>query len=621
MLERIREGSQGPIVKVVLGILVLAFALTGVNAYLGGSVDTSVAKVNGEEISRAEFDRAYQNQRNEMESQYGEMFAMLLADDSYVQSLRNDVLEQLIEEELSVQFAKELGLRQSDEALRDMIRNMEQFNFNGTFNNDLYTRALMNLGMTPNAFRAYMDEQVNRQVLLTSLFLTDFSLASEVEALQRLQNQTRSGRYIIVEGDAFADQVELSDEEIESYYYENETNFQVEEQVQLQYVALELNDIVERTDVSEEEVRDYYDRNPQAYSTEESRRVAHILFEFGDDEEAARADAEAALARINSGDDFVDVAAELSDDMFSAEDGGDLGTLERGLIDPAFEDAGFALDEQGAVSNVVRSEFGFHIIKLTEFTPAAQTPFEDVVDNIRSELARVNAEEEYFRLQQELARISFEVPDTLEPAAQALGVDIQTSPVISRQNPPEGFDSPDLLTQAFSNDVTERSLNSELVELAERSIVVRAESYQPEQTKSLVDVRDEIVANLSVEKAQDLALAESVNLRDRIESGDLSGIDFSYIEATKRFATELPGAIRTELFKMPFVEGESTYATVELRNGDAAVIELTDVGQGSIDEEMNERFEQELSGQYTEQTYRALMNALKQDADIQRTFR
>ncbi|RTE86892.1 MULTISPECIES: SurA N-terminal domain-containing protein [Gammaproteobacteria] len=621
MLERIREGAQGPIVKVVLGVLVVAFALTGVNAYLGGGVDNYVASVNGKEISRAEFDRAYQSQRSQMESQYGEMFAMLLADESYVQSLRNDVLEQLIEEELSIQFANELGLRQSDEGLRNIIRNMEQFNFNGTFNNDLYTRALMNLGMSAGQFRNYMDEQVNREVLLTSLFATDFSLDHEVDALQKLQNQTRSGRYSVLEGSAFADQVEITDADIESYYYDNESRFQVQEEIQLQYVALDLDDIVERTNVSEEEVRDYYDRNPQAYSSEESRRVAHILVEFGDDEAAALAEAEAALARIEAGEDFAEVAADVSDDMFSAQDGGDLGTLERGLIDPTFEDAGFELNEQGQVSDVVRSEFGFHIIKLTEFNEATQTPFEEVADNIRTELARVNAEDEYFRLQQELARISFEVPDTLEPAAQALGVDIQTSPVISRANPPEGFDSPDLLAQAFSSDVTERGLNSELVELAERSVVVRAESYQPAQTQPLADVRDQIVATLTTERAQDLALQAASDLRSRIESGDTAGIDFNYIEATKRFATELPGAVRTELFKMPFVEGESSFATVELRNGDAAVIELTDVGEGSIDESMNDRFAQELAGQYTEQSYRALMEALKANATIERRLR
>ena len=230
----------------------------------------------------------------------------------------------------------------------------------------------------------------------------------------------------------------------------------------------------------------------------------------------------------------------------------------------------------------------------------------------------MNAEEEYFRLQQELARISFEVPDTLEPAAQALGVDIQTSPVISRANPPEGFDDPQLLTQAFSSDVTERGLNSELVELAERSVVVRAASYQPQQTLPLADVREDIVEALRTEKAQALALAEAEAISERIQAGDTSGVDFDYIEAERRFGTELAGEIRTELFKMPFVEGESSFSTVTMRGGDAVIIELTDVAEGQINSEMNDRFAQELEGQYTEQLYRALMSALKEEADIVR---
>ncbi|WP_113907342.1 SurA N-terminal domain-containing protein [Aliidiomarina celeris] len=612
MLERIREGAQGPVVKFILGIIILAFALTGVNAYLGGNTDVYVAKVNGVEISRADFDRAYQSRRGQMEEQFGEMFEMLAADENYVRQLRNSVLEELIEDKLLIQFASSLGMQQSPEQLRDSIRSLEDFQIAGQFNVDLYNRALMNLGYTPAQFAQFMGEQNNRMALLQGTLLSEFVLPSEAERFQTLQNQRRSGRYVMVSGDQFVEQVELSEAEIEAWYYDNVERFEVEEQVQLQYVELSLDSIIAQTSVSDEQVREYYDRNPQAYSQAERRRIAHILVEFGDNEEAARERADAALARIRDGEAFTDVVADVSDDTFS--EGGDLGYLERGAIDPDIEAAGFALTEQGEVSDVVRSEFGFHIIQLTEFTPEETVAFTEVADEIRTNLLRVEAENEYFRLQQELSRLSFEVPDTLNDVAQQLGLEVKTSPVISRANPPAGFDAPALLTQAFSADVTDRQLNSELVELDERSVVVRAESYEPARTRSLDEVRDVVVERLTSDKAQQLAVAEAERIAASLSAGEASGLSFEYIEGAARFGSELPGALRQELFRM----AEGDVRSVALNNGSAAVVELTGITAGQVNAEQAERVNMQLQNTLIEQSYASLVEQLKAKATISR---
>ncbi|RUO43839.1 peptidylprolyl isomerase [Aliidiomarina taiwanensis] len=620
MLEKIREGSQGPIVKIILSVIIIAFALTGVNAYLGGNADVYVAKVNDTEISRAEFDRAYQSQRSRMEEQFGDMFAMLASDDTYMQQLRRSVLEELIEEKLAVQFAQELGLQQSPEALRRTIRTMPEFQVNGQFNNDVYNRTLMMLGFNSAQFIGYMEEQMVRMLMLQGVLSSEFSLPNEVTRFQQLQNERRSGRYAVVTGEQFTEQVTLSDAEIEAWYYDNAERFEVPEQIQLKYIELRYEDVMAQATVSDEEVRQYYDNNPNAYSTNEERRIAHILFEFGDDEAAARARAEAALARLQAGESFAELAAELSDDTFSGEDGGRLGVLERGSIDPDVEQAGFALTAAGDISDVVRSEFGFHIIQLTDLEPGTQQSFADVADDIRENLRRVAGETEYFRLQQELARISFEVPDTLEIAAEQLGLEVKTSPVITRVNAPEGFNDAALLAQAFSPDVTERELNSELVELDERSLVVRNHSYQPTHTRPLAEVREQIVSVLTAEKAQEMALAQAEQLAQSLRSGEPVDVEFAYIEAAGRFGSELPGAVRQQLFKMPFAkESESAQVTaVALSNGDAAVLELTDVSAGVVNAEMNEQFESRLANDFTDRAYTGLMESLKAKAKIVR---
>ncbi|MCC5855946.1 MAG: SurA N-terminal domain-containing protein [Idiomarina sp.] len=618
MLERIREGAQGPVVKVIIFLIVVAFALTGVNAYLGGSTETYVAKVNGTEISRVQFDRAYQNQRAMLEEQYGEMFQMLAADEGYTRQLRASVLEQLIEDQLTIQLAQSLGMRQSPDVLRQMIRELPDFQINGQFSNDLYNRALMSLGFTPSQFRQYMEEQSVRVLMLQGAFGSEFALPNEVDRLQVLQNERRSGRYTLIRGEDFLGQVELSDEEIEAWYFNNQERFEVEEQIQLAYVELRFDDVVARTTIDDDTVREYYDRNPAAFSAAEQRRIAHILVEFGADEAAARVEAETLLAEIRAGADFVEVAARSSQDIFSAEDGGDLGTLERGAIDPDIEDAGFALQSEGEVSDVVRSEFGFHIVKLTQLSAAQQTSFDEVADEIRENLARVEAETEYFRLQQELARMSFEIPDSLDEVAQELGLTIRQSPLITRGNPPSGFDSPQLLTQAFSSDVTERELNSELIELSERSIVVRAENYEPPRIRPLDEVRDTIVSRLQRERAQELALSQADEIVAQMRARERTGRSFEYIEAASRFGADLPGEIRQRLFRMALNEESPEIARVSLNTGDVAVLELTGVTPGIADEELADRYSRQLEVQHAERLYQGLMNALKSDADIRR---
>lgn len=618
MLEKIREGSQGPIVKIILGVIIVAFALTGVNAYLGGSADVYVAKVNGTEISRADFDRAYQNQRARMQEQFGDMFDMLAADENYISQLRASVLEELIEERLSIDFARQLGMKQSNAELRNTIRYMPEFQVNGQFNSDVYARTLMMLGFSAADFLNYMEEQSIRMLALQGLFASEFALPYETIRFQQLQNERRSGRYAVVAGENFRAAIQLSDAEIEAWYYEQAERFEVAEQIKLEYVELTYPSVLATISVTDAEVRDYYDRNPQAYATKEERRIAHILFEVGDDEQAAQQQAEAVLARLQQGEDFATLVSEYSADIFS--EGGDLGVLERGALDPDIEDAGFALTTEGELSGVIRSTFGLHILKLTSYKPQQITAFAAVADDIRENLVRVAAESEYFRLQQELARITFEVPDTLQVAAERLGLEVKVSPVVSRMGAAAGFDRPELLAQAFSPDVKERGLNSELIELDERSLVVRSLEYQAAHTRSLAEVREQIVDVLTAEKAQEMAMQEAEQLVARIQQGDISGIEFSYIEAAGRFGSDLPGAVRTELFKLPFAaQAEQTQVTaVALGTGDVAVIELTDVAVGVVEAESAEQFANRLLNDYTERAYTSLMTGLKAKADIVR---
>ena len=617
MLERIREGAQGPVAKVILVLVIITFAFTGVSAYLGGSVDDYVAKVNEREISRADFDRAYQNQRATMEQQFGEMFNLLAADEDYMREMRAGVLDQMIEEQLAIELAAKMGLSQSADSLRQAIRQMPEFQINGQFSNDIYLRQLSNAGFSPTMFRDYLQEQMSRVALMQGAFGSEFVLPNENERLQVLQNERRSGKYAVISAANFLDDVEVSAAEIEAFYFENQDAFRQEEQIQLAYLELDFNDVIASIDIDEGRVRDYYDDNLAAFSSQGSRSIAHILVEFGSDEDAAFERIQDIQKRLNTGEDFAELAATESDDIFSGADGGDLGLLERDTLDPDLEDAGFALSAEGDVSNIVRSEFGFHLVKLTELNEATTQEFAEVAAMIRSNLAREEADRIYFERQQELARITFEVDHTLDEAAELLGLTVKTSPWLRRDQPTEGYDAPELLRQAFSDDVRELGLNSELVELDERSLVVRAAEYQAPRVLDLAEVTDDIANYLREEKAEQLAAERAANQLETLLAGSAADIEFTEITAAGRFGSELPGAVRQQLFRMQLSES-ANYVQVTLANGDAAIVALTDVLPGVVDPEQEERTKRQLEGQFAELAYRSLMDALKANAKIER---
>ncbi|TRW49364.1 peptidylprolyl isomerase [Aliidiomarina halalkaliphila] len=620
MLDRIREGSQGPIVRVILFLIIVAFAFTGVSAYLGGGASDYVAKVNDQEITRAAFERQYQNQRSMMEQQFGDMFNLLAADENYMRQMRRDVLEQMIEEQLAIELAGKIGIKQSSQVLREQIRQMPEFQVGGQFDNNLYLRLLNNAGYTPEMFRDYLQAEMSRIMMLQGVLGSEFALPHEIERMQMLQNERRSGRFATISVERFADQVEVTDEAVENFYFDNQEQFRQEERIRLAYVALDFNDVVATIDVSDSEVRAYYDDNPAVFASEELRSIAHILVEFGDDEDAAYARIQGIQARLEEGEDFADLAAAESDDMFSGEDGGELGRLERDSFDPDLEDAGFALAEEGDVSGIVRSEFGFHLVKLTELVPAETTSFADVEADIRRNIAQAEAERVYFELQQQLARLTFEYPDTLEVAAEELGLTIQTSPWIRRAQAPEGYDDPRLLAEAFSDDVRELDMNSELVELDRRSLVVRADDYESARIRDLAEVRNDIYAYLAEQQAERLAKEYAESLLAQLQAGEAitdENVAFRAIEAAPRFGGELPGAVRQQLFRMAHSDS-ATYAAVTLANGDAAIIELTHVMPGVPDAAEQQRFGRQIEGQRSELAYQALMEGLKSKAKIER---
>ncbi|MEO2279113.1 SurA N-terminal domain-containing protein [Pseudoalteromonas pernae] len=625
MLEKIREGSQGLAAKIILGLVILSFALAGIGGYLGQSTEQSVAEVNGVKITQRDFARAFDNERARQEQQFGEYFAQLANDPTFMAQLRQSVTNRLIQQELQSQLAAEMGLRVSDEEIRKTILELPAFQFGGKFSNDRYLQVIRQMGFQADGFREYLREEMTRSQLVSALAGTDFTLSNELNSAVGLQQQQRAIDYFIVNNEQFKEGVSVSDEEVQEYYDLNQAQFLAPEQVKVAYVELDSASLELAEPVTAEQINEYYEQNKAFYTEPEKRRVAHILVENSEDDEAAQQKAQDLLAQLQQGADFAELAETQSDDIVSAELGGDLDWIERDMLDPDFEQAAFALGEVGQLSEVVQSEFGYHIIKLTDLQPGEVKALAEVEQEIRTELEKVEKADIYYQKQTELAELAFEISDTLEDAANAIGVEVKTTELSARNALPAPLNQANVLAAIFSPELLEDRVNSEVLDLGnEHVVVVRVVDYKPAATKELELVSEQIRSTLVAEKASKAAKEQAQTLLAQLSEGtaiavvaEQAGIELQSEDALTRRSFTVPPALTQQVFKLAHPTDAPVVDLVELSNGNVALVALKSVNTPS-ETEVNEQIKQSLTMQLANKNYETFVEALEAQAEVVR---
>ncbi|WP_114765801.1 peptidylprolyl isomerase [Vibrio rhodolitus] len=613
MMDRLREGVNSIAVKIILGLIILSFVFAGVGSYIVGGSNNVAAKVGNVEISRGEFEQAYQNERNRMQAQLGDYFSNLLADPSYVASFRQSVLDRMINDALLEQHAQTLGLRVSDAQVRELLLAMPQFQVDGKFSSDVYQSALRRAGYSPESFAEYLRRDLVRNQLLTAVQASDFSLPGEVSAQSKLIMQTREVKTINLALADFAEKVELTDEEIQQYYEQNPERYTRPEQAKVSYIELSAEALKNSIAISDEQAKQYYQEHLDKYSSEEQRKVSHILVQ-GDDE----AKAQAILDELNAGADFATLAEEKSEDIGSAEEGGSLGWIERGVMDPAFEEAAFALQNAGDVTGLVKSDFGYHIIKLDELKDSVAKPYAEVAETIKQELRDQKAVDEFYELQSELERVAFEYPDSLDDAAEAVNAKIVTTDFISQADAPELLKTPAVMQAILSPEVREDGLNSEVIEVApEHVIVVRVEDMRDETVLPLAEVREQVIAQLSRVKGEQNAIELATKVVTELKAGNANvlaenGLAFGDVQTIDRSSP-----LAQVVFAMPKpAEGKVGYAQSKSFNGDVVVVEL-DAVSDVFNTMYNEQIANQLVQMNAQQNLEGVISILRKTTDIE----
>ncbi|MBQ4848718.1 SurA N-terminal domain-containing protein [Pseudoalteromonas sp. MMG012] len=627
MLEKIREGSQGPVAKIILGAVILSFALAGIGGYLGQTTEQPVAEVNGIKISQTDFARAYQNERARLEQQFGEYFAQISSDPTYMAQIRKGVVDRLVQQELQNQLAIELGLRVSDEQVKQAIVEMPYFQLGGEFSNERYLQVIRQMNFQPDTFREYLREEMTRSQLVSAVAGTEFVLSNELKSTVALQQQTRALDYIVLSKDKVKDQVSIEEDAVSNYYELNQDKYQSAEQVSVQYLELKADNVEPETAITDADVLAYYEESKTQYLEPEKRRVSHILIDNSEDDATANAKAQDLLSQLRSGTEFSELASTQSDDIVSAELGGDLDWIERDMMDPEFETAAFALENVGDISEVVTSEFGYHIIQLTDIEREEIQPFDDVKADLRAELEKNAKVDAFYQKQTEIAELAFEMSDSLEDAALAAGVELKSTALINRSVLPAPLNTPAVTRTLFTPELLEDRVNSEVLEIgAEHIIVVRVLDYAAAATKPFDGVKAEIETTLVNEKASELINERAKTLFSALQGGKLlsdiateEGVELNSEAALARQTYSVAPAIVTEVFKLPHPADEKfEMAVVALNNGDAALVQLKKVNEVELSVEIDEQQKQSITNTQINKNYLAFVNALEAKADVTR---
>lgn len=634
MLQDIRDRASGWIAWVVIILIAAAFALFGLSNYMNpGGGNRAVATVNGEEIGRDQVSRVYRNQRQQIEQMYGDDLEITERID---QELRREALRQLINQRLLSEYLEERNMTVSDEDLAAIIRSQDMFQEGGRFSRDRYEQLLQANQMSTTQYEAQVRRRAVADQVRTAVADTGLVTDRELNELQRLQAQERNVAWLRVRAQAWQDEVSVDDDAVADYYEENASEFAVPERVRLAYVELSQDDMLDDVDVSASEIEERYEQvRDQRYTGEGRVEARHILISVDGDAseeqvEQARERAQEVRQRLRDGESFSELAEEYSDDVGSASQGGDLGRVRRGDMVEPFEDALFSLDE-GEISEPVRTDFGFHIIQATTMERSEPTPLEEVRDELRREIARERVSTDYVEAVNRLDQLAYDMPDSLEGAAEALELEVQTSDWMTREGADEGIGShPEVVEAAFDPEVLDERMNSPAIEIADdRAVVVRVAEHEPQQRRPLEEVREEIEERLRTQRAREQAQAYAEELQTRLDEGtdpqalvegNTERLAFEDAGWIGRSAGDAPGAVRERAFRMPRPGEGGPETAVIAGSGDPLVLMLREVRDGDpedLDPERRQQLADQLRQAHGDEALTRFMEQLRADADVE----
>ena len=593
MLQAIRDKAQGWIAWAIVILISIPFALWGIQEYLGVGGERDVAVVDGEEITQRMLDLRARDFREGLRLSLGDNYRADMFED---RELKEQVRDAMIAEFVLVNHARDWNLRASDDQTRLYIASIPAFQRDGQFDQQAYEIAVRNRGITRAAFEESVRQEMAINQLRSGISDTVFVTDTAVQTRVRLGEQQRMISYARIPATPYREQIVVDPEALRAFYDASLDRYRTPERVKLDYLVLDTTALKGFIEVGDEALRDYFESHRSEFVARQERAMRHILVSVsaGADEateQAAEEKATALLRRIRDGEDFAALAQENSDDPGSATSGGDLGWVERGLMVAPFEEAAFAL-EKGEVSELVRTDFGFHIIEVTDIRGGAEADFESVRDEVDAAYRKFESESLYFDYAERMAESAYENSASLTPAAEALGLTIRTSAWLTRDSMPVGvLGSPRVVAAAFSDDVLIEGHNSELVEVgAQQAVVVRIAEHEPAGVRSFDDHLAMIEEDFKQDRASVAAAEAGADAISKLADGAYldqlvsdAGWALEKDRLVGRNQTGVPAEVVAQAFAVkPPAAGAKAHTGVVSAEGDYFVIEISEVRGGDL---------------------------------------
>ncbi|MEK6805511.1 MAG: SurA N-terminal domain-containing protein [Pseudomonadota bacterium] len=585
MLQAIREKFIGWAMWTLIGIIIVPFAFFGIETFRTGDGDPQVAKVGSQRITQSQLSAAYDQRLRQLQQLMGDKFNPSEFDQN---KFREAILKDLVQESLLRQFVSERGFRAGDAQVAQALQEIPAFQDKGAFSSDLYRARLANMGYTPERFETTLRESLVSDQLRDSLVLTAFETDQAAAQSLRLAQQKRSISYALLAPERFRAQAQVTDAQIRARYDERKTSYLAPERIRVAYLELSLEALPKSATPDIEVLKAMYETEKATrYTRPEERQARHILIPFGADKAAAQKQAEALAAKLKNGGDFSALTAANSFDTGSKDKGGSLGWVKRGQMVAPFEKTLFDMGK-GELSAPVETEFGWHLIRLDDLRDAQVRPFDDAeVQRELMDTYRARESEKRFQeLSEKLETLAFESPGSLDPAAKALGLSVQTSDWLTRKSAEGLFANAKLIEAAFSEDVVKNSENSRPVSTEPGKIVVlRKQEYEAPRARPLAEVeatiRTELVneAALAAVRTQAEAILSAARKGQDLQSAAAAhSAEFRNAGAIGRAQEDVPAGVRAAAFAQARPKaGAASVVQAELANGAIAIVSVNAV--------------------------------------------
>lgn len=618
MFDFVHEKKR--LVQIVLLLIILPFAFFGVDSYRHAGDSDAPATVNGSKITKQEFDNALRQQQDRMRQMMGANFDAALLDKP---ELKQAILDNLVAQRLLIDRARAAGLTVTDEQVAQVIDSIDAFKENGKFDKARYVSALSNQNMTPLMFEMRVRDELTGQQMREAYAQNGYASRTATDNIIAINEQQRVISVAQLPLSSFLAQAKVDDAEIKGYYDQNQKEFQAPEQIRVEYIKFSVKDLMAKSDVKAEDAKKYYEEHQSEFESPEQRQASHILLSVAAtapaaEQDAVKARAEQLLKQVRQNPEkFAELARANSQDPGSAAKGGDLGLFGRGMMVKPFDDAVFAL-KPGQISDLVKSDFGYHIIKLTSIQPSHVAPYADVSEGILFKLRQQKAADAFAEMADKFSNTVYEQSDTLAPAAKLAGVAIEQSGWLTRGAAGDETWTPKMLQAVFSDDVIKNRRNTAATEIAPGTLVAaRMLEHKPAAVRALAEVQESIKQQLLRKKALDMAVKQGTMLLGQLQQGSKPAVDWSVAQTiTHAQHGALDVALVRQLFQVD--SGKlPQYVGAESREGGYVLVRVDSVKNGDApDDAKRERYMQQLRQMTGDELFQAYIADARQNAKI-----